>query len=92
MPFVGFQLAIIASLLLLVLVTLLWLRKRFRNNEQQLVGASAHVETTLSPDGTVIVGGELWPARSSDGLIITRQRGVKVVGVDALCLVVEACD
>jgi membrane-bound ClpP family serine protease len=92
MLLIAIQVAIIASLLLLVLVTVLSLRKRFRNNEQQLVGASAHVETTLSPDGIVIVGGELWPARSSDGLIITRQRAVKVVGVDALCLVVEACD
>ena len=92
MPFIGLQVAIVASLLLLGLVTVLSLRKRFRNPELQLVGTSAHVETTLSPDGTVIVGGELWPARSSDGLIITRQRAVKVVGVDGICLIVEACD
>ena len=92
MLFIGLQVAIVASLLLLGLVTVLSLRKRFSNPELQLVGTSAHVETTLSPDGTVIVGGELWPARSSDGLIITRQRAVKVVGVDDICLIVEACD
>ena len=92
MLLIAIQVAIVASLLLLGFVTVLSLRKRFRNNEQELVGVSGRVEVTLSPAGTVIVGGELWPARSSDGLIITRQHAVKVVGVDDLCLVVEARD
>lgn len=92
MLLIAIQVAIVASLLLLGFVTVLSLRKRFRNKEQELVGVSARVETTLSPAGTVIVGGELWPARSSSGLIITRRRALKVVGVDDLCLVVEAKD
>ncbi len=92
MLLIAILVTIVASLLLLVLVAGLSLRKRFGNNDQQVVGKSARVETTLSPDGTVIVGGELWPARSIDGLIITRQHAVKVVGVDDLCLLVEASD
>ncbi len=84
--------AIVTALLLLVLVAVLSLRKRFGNNDQQLIGESARVETTLSPHGTVIVGGELWRARSIDGLVITTQHAVKVVGVDDLCLLVEASD
>ncbi|MEP6718959.1 MAG: NfeD family protein [bacterium] len=92
MLLIAILVTIVASLLLLVLVAGLSLRKRFGNNDQQVVGKSARVETTLSPDGTVIVGGELWPARSIEGLIITRQHAVKVVGVDDLCLLVEASD
>lgn len=84
--------AIFAGLLLLVLVAGLWLRKRFANSNQQLVGESARVETALTPHGTVIVGGELWPARSIDRIAIAAQHAVKVVGVDDLCLLVEASD
>ncbi len=84
--------ATVSSLLLLVLVAGLSLRKRFANNDQKLVGESARVERTLTPHGTVIVGGQLWPARSIDGLVITPQHAVTVVGVDDLCLLVAACD
>ena len=84
--------AIVAGLMLLVLVAGLSLNKRFGNSDQQLIGESACVETTLTPRGTVIVRGELWPARSIDGLVITAQHAVKVVGVDDLCLLVEGID
>lgn len=70
----------------------LWLRKRFANRDLHLFGESARVETTLRPHGTVIVAGELWPARSLDGLVIASQHRVRVVGVDNLSLLVEACD
>jgi membrane-bound ClpP family serine protease len=83
--------AIVIGLLLVALTTALSLRKRFANRDVQLIGKSARVETMLTPDGTVIIGGELWPARSVDG-VITSQRRVRVVGVNGLVLLVEACD
>ena len=84
--------AAITGLLLVVSVGLLSLRKRFGNRDLRLLGESAHVETTLKPDGTVIVAGELWPARSNNGLFISSRNRVRVVAIDNLSLVVEVCD
>ena len=78
--------------LLLALTSFLSLRKRFANRDLRLIGEAARVETTLRPDGTVIIGGELWPARSIDGLVIASRRRVRVVSVDDLSLLVEVCD
>jgi membrane-bound ClpP family serine protease len=80
------------GLLLAELVGVLSLRKRFANRDLRLIGESARVETTLTPDGTVIVRGELWPARSIDSLVIESHHRVRVVGVDELSLLVETCD
>jgi len=74
------------------LISLLSLRKRFANSDVRLIGAAGRVETTLTPDGTVIIGGELWPARSIDGLVIASRCRVRVVSVDDLSLLVEVCD
>jgi len=84
--------AAITGLLLVVSVGLLSLRKRFGNRDLRLIGESARVETTLKPDGTVIVAGELWSARSNNGLFISSQHRVRVVAIDNLSLVVEVCD
>lgn len=40
----------------------------------ELIGSRAVVATPLEPEGSVIVGGELWPARSRTGQSITRGR------------------
>ena len=84
--------AIASGLLLIALVAVLSLRKRFANLDLQLIGESARVETTLTPEGTVIVRGELWPARSTDGLVIASQHRVRIVGLDDHSLLVEVCD
>jgi membrane-bound ClpP family serine protease len=83
---------VVVSLLLAGLTAVLSLRKRFANRDLRLVGESARVETTLTPDGTVIVGGELWPAQSTDGEVIPAQCLVRIVGVQDLSLLVEACN
>ena len=82
----------VLGLLFIAFISLLSLRKRFANRDLRLIGAAARVETTLTPEGTVIVGGELWPARSIDGLVIATRRRVRVVSVDNLSLLVEVCD
>ncbi len=82
----------VLGLLLIALISFLSLRKRFANRDLRLIGEAARVETTLMPDGTVIIGGELWPARSIDGLVIASRRRVRVVSFDDLSLLVEVCD
>ncbi|MDQ1637066.1 MAG: NfeD-like C-terminal, partner-binding [Pyrinomonadaceae bacterium] len=81
----------IASLLFIALTAGLWLRKNVGNGDLQLIGACARVETPLTPDGTVIVGGELWPAQSTNGAVIPTQSPVRIVGIQDLSLLVEAC-
>ncbi len=78
------------GLLLGGLVVILSLRKRFANRDLQLIGESACVETSLTPAGTVIVHGELWPAQSANGEVIPAQCLVRVVGVKDLSLLVQA--
>jgi membrane-bound ClpP family serine protease len=73
------------------LVVLLSLRKRFANQDLKLIGKSARVETSLTPEGTVILGGELWPAQSTNGAVIPTQSLVRIVGVRDLSLLVEVC-
>ena len=82
---------IVVSLLLAGLVAGLALRKRFANRDFRLIGESARVEAPLTPDGTVIIGGQLWRARSIHGLPIPSEHTVYVVEIDNLSLLVDAC-
>lgn len=79
------------ALLLSMFVSALSLRKRFANSDLQLIGKSARVETSLAPNGSVIVNGELWPAQSTSGEVIPAQSRVKIVAVQDLSLIVETC-
>jgi membrane-bound ClpP family serine protease len=84
--------ALIAMALLFgVFVVALALRKRFRSRNLQLIGESARVETSLAPNGSVIVNGELWPAQSTNGDVIPAQSRVRIVAVQDLYLLVETC-
>jgi membrane-bound ClpP family serine protease len=73
------------------LVVVLSIRKRFVNVNLNLIGKSGRVETSLTPEGTVILGGELWPAQSTNGAVIPAHSLVRIVGVRDLFLLVEAC-
>jgi len=55
------------------------------------VGADAVVVRSLTPEGYVRVGNELWPARCETGHV-ARGRKVSVVRMDRLRLVVEPAD
>ena len=79
------------ALLFGVFVVALALRKRFGNSDLQLIGESARVETSLAPNGSVIVNGELWPAQSTNGDVIPAQSPVRIVAVRDLSLLVETC-
>ena len=57
-----------------------------------LPGALAIVETTLQPEGSVLVRGELWRATSRTGATIERSRSVRIVGASGHLLEVEPTD
>ena len=84
-------LASVAALATLVVVAL-YFHKKAGKGDVKLVGELARVETKLDPEGTVIVGGELWRARSKDGVHVSARARVRVVGFEDHLAVVETCD
>jgi membrane-bound serine protease (ClpP class) len=63
--------------------------KKAATGELNLMGAVASVETTLEPEGSVMIRGELWRARSLKGTTIERGRRVRVVSASGHLLEVE---
>jgi membrane-bound serine protease (ClpP class) len=57
----------------------------------QLIGSRAQVDSPLTPEGTVLIKGELWRARSSDGSKIASQTMVRVVRLSGHLVVVDRC-
>jgi len=66
--------------------------KKAGSGDIKLIGEIATVETRLAPEGTVIVRGELWRARSNDGSVISSHARVRVVGFKDFLALVEVCD
>ena len=75
-----------------VVVVALYLHKRASGGDIRLIGELARVDTELDPEGTVIVCGELWRARSQDGVQIATRRQVRVVGFEGHLALVEVWD
>ena len=88
------QLIAVAALLAVlvtapIVLALLSRRKKATVGALNLVGAQGSVETTLSPEGSVLIRGELWRARSRSGSRIEQGQGVHVVGARGHLLEVE---
>jgi membrane-bound ClpP family serine protease len=75
-----------------VLVVALYRHKKASAGEIKLIGEIALVDIKLDPEGAVIVGGELWRARSHDGAVIAVHARVRVVGFEHHLALVEVCD
>jgi membrane-bound serine protease (ClpP class) len=86
---IAFAAALVAGLLLALIVVGLWRHKRAAGGDLHLLGAVASVETTLEPEGSVLVRGELWRARLRTGESVERGRTVRVVGASRHLLEVE---
>ena len=84
-------LAAVAALATAVVVAL-YHPKKSGTGDIKLIGEVARVDTTLDPEGTVIVVGELWRAKSRSGAVIAPQTQVRVVGFEDHLAVVEVCD
>jgi membrane-bound serine protease (ClpP class) len=81
----------IAGVFLAVLAILVALsrHKKSATGEIRLIGSSAQVDSPLGPEGTVLVQGELWRARSADGTNILPHTIVEVVGLSGHLLLVQ---
>jgi len=64
------------------------MRRRPATGKEAMLGLVGRAKTELSPEGYVVVRGELWQARAREGRIEAGKK-VKVVDVDNLTLVVE---
>ena len=82
--------AALAGISLLVLA--LWRHKRTSAGEVKLIGELGQVEAKLDPEGTVIVCGELWRAKSNNGASIAVHTRVRVVGTQGHLVLVEIPD
>lgn len=70
-------------------IAALWKHKKGATVALNLPGAMAIVETTLKPEGAVLVRGELWRATSRTGATIECGESVRVVGASGHLLEVE---
>jgi len=75
-----------------LVVVVLYLHKKAGTGDVKLIGEVARVDTQLDPEGTVIVCGELWRARSKDGAHISSHARVRVVEFEDHLALVEVCD
>jgi membrane-bound serine protease (ClpP class) len=80
------------ALLVSVSVISLWKHKQAGTGRVQLLGASAVFHTELEPEGTVLIQGELWRARSLDGTSIAAQQSVEVARVEGHLLLMKRPD
>jgi len=82
-------LAVVILLGASLLVLGLWRHKNASGGDVKLLGERGRVETRIDPEGSVIVAGELWRARSHDGRAIDVGSVVRVVGMHSHLAVVE---
>jgi membrane-bound serine protease (ClpP class) len=79
----------LAGLALVLMIAAASRHKKAARGELGLMGALASVETTLMPEGSVIVHGELWRARLRTGGKLERGQKVHIVGASGHLLEVE---
>ena len=78
------------ALCALGLVVALYQHKRRSAGDLKLIGEIAQVEAALAPEGTVIVDGELWRAKSKNGAHISAGARVRVIGFEGHLALVES--
>jgi membrane-bound serine protease (ClpP class) len=83
---------VLVSAFLVIVLALVAAQSRHQKaatGELDLVGAIGCVETTLRPEGSVLVRGELWRARSRAGVTVRSGCDVRIVGASRHLLEVE---
>ncbi|OLE53066.1 MAG: hypothetical protein AUG51_14770 [Acidobacteria bacterium 13_1_20CM_3_53_8] len=77
------------SLVAALFIAALSRHKKGGTGELKLIGARATVEKSLTPEGYIIVRGEMWPARARTGETLEAGSPVIVVGASGHLLLVE---
>ena len=97
-PLIVFMAAITAGYVILVLVTVVRVRRRSRayagvygagGSSVIPLGSAALAKTALAPTGVVYAAGEEWTARSDSGVEIPPGQPLRVIGQEGLTLIVE---
>jgi membrane-bound ClpP family serine protease len=83
--------AVLVTLVALIIAALSR-HKKAASKDVSVLGQIARVDTTLDPEGTVLLSGELWRARSSNGAAISSRARVRVVGFEDHFVLVKLCD
>lgn len=73
----------------LAIVVALYRHKKASRGPIHVVGETGEVASDLAPEGTVLVHGEVWRARSRDGSTLKAKTQVSVLGVEGHLLVVD---
>jgi membrane-bound serine protease (ClpP class) len=82
----------LASLVVIV-VFALSRHKKAGTGDLKLLGEIGLTDSSLEPEGTVLVQGELWRARSRDGSVVSARARVRIVSFkDHLVLVEPVLD
>lgn len=84
-----FTVVLIGCLAVLIFIAALSRRKKSVINQIELIGSRAQVDSPMTPEGTVLIQGELWCARSVDNSNIAAHTMVRVVGLSGHLLLVE---
>ena len=91
-PTLVIAIIVLFTSLIAIVVAALSRHKKAGTGDVKLIGEFAQVDSPLDPEGTVIVGGELWRARSNSGSAISPRTRVRVVGFEDHLALVEVCD
>lgn len=78
-----------AGLVVAVILAGMSRHKKSAISEIRLIGYRAQVDSPLAPEGTVLIQGEMWRARSADGINIESHTMVEVVGLSGHLLLVQ---
>lgn len=70
-PTLVIAIIVLFTSLIAIVVAALSRHKKAGTGDVKLIGEFAQVDSPLDPEGTVIVGGELWRARSNSGSAIS---------------------
>ena len=89
MQVLGLSIAIVA-VATFVAITLLSRHKKFFIRNSVVVGANAMTISPLSPEGSVLINGEVWRARSRNMTRIDKDKEVRIIGVHQHLLLVES--
>lgn len=89
MQLLGLSIAIIAVAMLVAIALLSRHKKSFIRNSM-VVGANAVTISPLSPEGSVLINGEVWRARSRNMTRIDKDKEVRIIAVHQHLLMVES--